>query len=147
MTVTQEVPVSRVFEAYPTKPPQIHERILNWLFLMMETNNHWGQWAVAAVAAGAYLPLYNELKKFTISWLVPASLYTHNKVALSFVNQTQYLWPCGMANRSIIDILQGPSSVWGFDICYIFYLPLQIPINMITFLQECCIMFQMKEIC
>jgi len=71
--------------------------------------------AVAAVAAGAYLPLYNELEKFTISWLVPASLYTHNKLAPSFANQTQYLWPRGMANGSIINILQGPqqcSRLW-----------------------------------
>lgn len=37
MTVTQEVPVSRAFEAYPAKPPQAHERILNRLFLMMKT--------------------------------------------------------------------------------------------------------------
>jgi hypothetical protein len=30
-------------------------------------NNHRGQLAVVAVAASAYLPLYNELEKFTIS--------------------------------------------------------------------------------
>jgi hypothetical protein len=36
-TFTQEVPVSRAFEAYPAKPPQAHERILNQLFLMMKT--------------------------------------------------------------------------------------------------------------
>ena len=37
VTVTQEVPVSRAFEAYPAKPPQAHERILNRLFLLMKT--------------------------------------------------------------------------------------------------------------
>ena len=29
VTVTQEVPVSQAFEAYPAKPPQAHKRILN----------------------------------------------------------------------------------------------------------------------
>jgi hypothetical protein len=37
MTITQEVPVSRAFEAYPAKPPQAHKIILNRLLLMMKT--------------------------------------------------------------------------------------------------------------
>jgi hypothetical protein len=68
--VMQEVPVSRAFEAYSTKPPQAHERILIQLFLMDEKhseNNHRGQLLVAAVAAGACLLLYNELEQLTIS--------------------------------------------------------------------------------
>jgi hypothetical protein len=69
MTITQEVPVSRSFEAYPAKPPQARKIILNRLFLMMKTeNNHRAQLAVAAVADSAYyLLIYNEIKKFTIS--------------------------------------------------------------------------------
>jgi len=70
----QEVPVSRAFEAYSTKPPQAHERILIRLFLMDEKhseNNHRGQLLVAALAA--------------------ASIYTHNKLAPSFANRTQHL--------------------------------------------------------
>ena len=60
----QEVPGSRAFEAYSTKPPQAHERILIQLFLMDEKhseNNHQGQLLMAAVATGACLLLYNEL--------------------------------------------------------------------------------------
>ena len=71
MTITQEVPVSRAFGAYASKPPQAHEIILSRLFLMMKTTariitGRSRPWRLY-IAAGAYLLLYNEIEQFTIS--------------------------------------------------------------------------------
>lgn len=149
-TFTQEVPVSRAFEAYPAKPPQAHERILNRLFLMMKTT--------ARIITGGSWP-------WRLQRLVPTSRYIMSSRSSQSVDQFQLVYiltinlllhlrtrhsiygPVVWQTEVLSIYYKVPSSVRGFGICQIFYLPLQLPINIITFLQERCITFQTKEIC
>ena len=68
--------------------------------------------------------LYNEFQQLTVRQIFQR-IYTLNKLACSFVNGMQQLWPDGTANWSIINILQVPwqhSRLWHL-LNYLWALP------------------------
>jgi hypothetical protein len=126
----------------------------SWDVLLVWVQSHAAMWPVGPcrsmvqrIFGSAKSMFVTEFEKFTISWLVPASLYTHNKLAASFPNQMQYLWPHGMANWSIIDILQGPQLHLrlGHTLDCLFTIPNTH--KYYNILQESCIAFRTKKFC